>query len=667
MPLFQAPPKTEAEIEAAAPLDIPPEDVQKMTDEEWYARAYRGDDAPQLTLRAVLMGSVLGFFLSFTNVYIGLKTGWFLGVALTACILSFAIWNGLRSLGAVKSQMTILENNCMQSTASSAGYATGNTVVSAIPAMLLLSVSQEHPAGVQLKWPILALWVFFLAALGVTLAIPLKRNMINREKLPFPSGTAAAIMLQGFYSHGKEALQKARALLGAGLVALVPPLLKDLNVVKKIEDGKVVREALLPGFSNVFDFVPSIHAAGKSYKPSDFTMKLEYAFALAGAGAIVGFRVTFWMVIGGAVLAFFLAPHAMEATWVNPAGKLVAAASKPGTAWKEIGLWVGAPMLVSAGLTHLALQAPAIARAFRGITSASGAQGEIKDARGNKVDVSKVEPPTQWFLIGALCAGTGVVVVAWLFFEVPLHMGALAVLMMFVLGLVACRITGETDITPGGPLGKLVQLAYGVLLPQSTTANLMTAGITSGSSLAAADLLNDLKSGYLLGANPRRQFIAQALGILTGTVATTLCYFVLVPDATPLLGEGGRDPQFAAPGAQQWKAVAEVFKYGIANLHPMARQCIFWGLAIGAVLALLEAVFKKHKKWIPSANGLGLGLLLPFFIMFAFFWGACVAEIAKRVSPRWAERFVVPIAAGLIAGESIVGVIVAALNNFVLK
>ncbi len=86
MSVFQEPADTPEK-----PLEIPPEQVLGFDEAEWYARAYRRD-APQLTLRAVLMGTVLGFFLSFTNVYIGLKTGWFLGVNLTACILSYAIW-----------------------------------------------------------------------------------------------------------------------------------------------------------------------------------------------------------------------------------------------------------------------------------------------------------------------------------------------------------------------------------------------------------------------------------------------------------------------------------------------------------------------------------------------------------------------------------------------
>src|SRR5712691_9291074 len=106
-----------------------PEEIER----QWYEQVYRGrgDSMLQLTWRAVLMGSALGGVLSLTNLYIGLKAGWGFGVAITACILSYAIWTSLYRLGLARTPMTILENNCMQSTASSAGSSTGGTLISA--------------------------------------------------------------------------------------------------------------------------------------------------------------------------------------------------------------------------------------------------------------------------------------------------------------------------------------------------------------------------------------------------------------------------------------------------------------------------------------------------------------------------------------------------------
>jgi OPT family oligopeptide transporter len=667
--VFQEPARTEEEIAAQKPLAIPPESVLEMGEDEWYARVYRRD-ARQLTVRAVVTGTILGFFLSFTNIYIGLKTGWFLGVNLSASILVYAIWSAILSAGATKSPFAILEANCAVSTASAAGYATGHALVTAIPALLLLSVTETAPGGVQLHWYVVMPWVFFLAVLGTCLAIPMKRNMINRERLRFPSGTASAVTLQGLYARGSEAMQKARALFVTLAVSACVPILKELEIKKG-------GETLLPGQSNVFDWIPRVlpeswthrwlHADGKDLHPSDFMLKLDHGVALIFGGILVGLRITTWMVISGLVLAIVITPPAMEWKVLNTQGVWVGAA-KAGTAWKEIGVWCGAPMLVASGLVSFATQWRTILRAF-GAFLPQKSEGPYRQAENTEkqVDPREVEVPAKWFVIGVGIASIGIITIAQLAFDIPFHLGVLAVLMSFVLALVACRATGESDITPGGPLGKIVQLTYGILMPQSTTANLMTASITSNASLASADLLNDLKGGYLLGANPRRQFLAQAMGIGTGALGTVLCYFVLVPDARVLLGTETKPPPFPVPGAQQWRAVAEVFKYGLSNLHPMSQGAIKWGIIVGVLLALLEAYAPKDwKKWLPSATGIGLGLVLPFFYPLAMFTGAALAAIATAIDKRWAERYLVAIAAGGMAGESIVGVIVQAINNFVI-
>ena len=207
---------------SAAPHDVRPLPVQGFRgtpdemERQWYEQVYRGrgDRMPQLTWRAVVMGAVLGGVLSITNLYIGLKAGWGFGVAITACILSYAIWTTLHRLGLVRTPMTILENNCMQSTASAAGYSTGSTLVSAFAAYMLIN-------GVLMPLPSLLAWVFFVAVLGVTMAIPMKRQMINVEQLRFPSGIAAAETLRALHSVGDTAMRSARALGWAGLIAVV--------------------------------------------------------------------------------------------------------------------------------------------------------------------------------------------------------------------------------------------------------------------------------------------------------------------------------------------------------------------------------------------------------------------------------------------------------------
>ena len=99
----------------------------------------------------------------------------------------------------------------------------------------------------------------------------------------------------------------------------------------------------------------------------------------------------------------------------------------------------------------------------------------------------------------------------------PYWQSAVAVVLSFALALVACRVTGETDTTPIGAMGKVTQLTFGALNPGNMNVNLMSANITAGAAASSADLLTDLKSGYLLGAHPRKQFIAQFAGIFIGT------------------------------------------------------------------------------------------------------------------------------------------------------
>ncbi len=656
MPLFQKPPQTPDELERNRPLAIPPEQVGAMDEAEWYERAFRGKDAIQLTVRAVVMGCVLGFFLAFTNVYVGLKVGWGLGVSLTACIASFTIWSTLVRLGVARSPMTILENNCMQSTASSAGYATTSMLVTAVPAMLLLSVTDANPLGTQMKWYLVGAWVLCVGALGVFMAIPMKRTMINHERLKFPSGMAAAVLLQSLYSEGAEALAKGRALLASGAVGVLVPLLTELDAVKKVDAaGHTERAPLLASQAKLFDWLPRL----SGYPLSAWNVSLDYSLVLVAAGAIVGLRTTLSMVGGGLLLVYVLGPIGLDAHWMNASGHLVTAVTRPGAAWKEIGIWFGAPLMVAYGLVTFALGFRTIGRAFADLRAAG------KDRESSPAD--DVEVPLAWFVVGTAIAGVVVVVLGWFAFDIPLHYGALAVFMTFFLALVACRATGDTDITPIGAMGKIMQLTYGALIPQNYAVNLMTASITSSASAEAADLLNDLKSGYLLGAHPRRQFVAQFLGIFTGTVASVLCYFLLVPDATALTGRPGMPPPFAAPAAQQYRAVAELFRVGIGNLHPMAREGIAIGLLAGTVLAIVEWLFPKARRWLPSATGIGLGLLLPFSTALSFGLGAGLAWAFERLDKSKAARFVIPISSGVIAGESIVGVLVAALNNFVLR
>lgn len=625
--------------------DLDPVAVAQLDEATWYARVYRPDE-PQLTVRAIGTGLVLGFMLSFANVYIGLKTGLFFSMALAACLASSAGWKLLAALGLARQPLGLLEANCMQSTASSAAFATGNMVVGVIPAMLLLSVSPAHPVGVQLPWAALVAWIACVAALGVTLAIPLKRQLINRERLPFPSGTAAAVMLHGLHRAAATAGARSRALVAAIATGAALPLLRDLRGL-----------AVIGKSSKLFDWLPGITAAGTRYAASDAGLVLDHSLLLVAAGVFVGLRTTAWMLVGSAVTAFGVGPIALAARWTDALGRQVTAATRLDLAWVEVGIWLGAPILVAYALVALAGNWRAFVRTFAGGRARGAADAPDDPGAG-------IEIPRSWFWFGFTLCGGAAIVLGRVLFEIPAVLGALAVATSLVFSMVAARIVGETDITPGGAMGKLTQLGFGALRPHHPATNLMTAAMTHASSVAAADLLNDLKSGYLLGASPRRQFVAQALGIAAGATASVLAYFLLIPDAAALVAHDGQPPSFAAPGAHQFRAIAELLQYGLANLHPVHRALVVIGALAGLVIAIVDrAAPRRIARWLPSPAGLGLGLLLPLSVSLSMWLGAAIAALVARRGGGVTERLVWPASAGLLAGESLAGVVVAIANT----
>jgi uncharacterized oligopeptide transporter (OPT) family protein len=186
----------------------------------------------------------------------------------------------------------------------------------------------------------------------------------------------------------------------------------------------------------------------------------------------------------------------------------------------------------------------------------------------------------------------------------------------------------------------------------------MTAGATSGAAASSADLLTDLKSGYLLGANPRKQFIAQYLGIFAGCLVIVPAFYILVP--TP----ESRGDKRAAPSALVWAAVAKLLAEGLGALHITARYGMLIGGAAGILLALAEMKLpKKLSQWIPSPTGVGLAMVIPFQNSFSMFIGASVACILQKSLPRLSDRYLIPICSGLIAGESLLGVLIALLES----
>ncbi|MFM7413761.1 MAG: OPT/YSL family transporter, partial [Planctomycetota bacterium] len=267
--------------------------------------------------------------------------------------------------------------------------------------------------------------------------------------------------------------------------------------------------------------------------------------------------------------------------------------------------------------------------------------------------LTRVEVPASWFVTGTLVAGAACVFLGHWLFGITWWMGILAVLVTFFLSIVAARATGETDITPIGAMGKITQLMYGVVAPANITTNLMTASITSGAASHAADLLTDLKSGYLLGGNPRKQTISQLFGVIAGTIVSVPAYLFVVQRDPAKLGTEA----LPAPSAKVWASVAELLAEGIDALPAGALAAMAVGASIGIVLTLLEELGPKSwRPWLPSTTGLGIAGVIPAFNSVAMFAGALAAWLFARSRPKAAETYTVPVSSGLIAGESLMGV-----------
>lgn len=878
-------PPTHSAIKNPGAPDVPPpppsDAAPEVKDAYWRAHVYQGDKMPQLTWRAVLMGGMLGMVMSAANLYTTLSIGWAFGIAITASVLSFVIWNFVRFCSGNRlSQMSVLENACMASTASAAGYATGSTIATMFGALVLLHDPLPGQTFADINtWDVTKPWVVVVFTLctglmGVFLAIPMKRQMINHEQLPFPSGTAAAETLRSLYSESADALRKAYVLvLGLALGLLIGFLRAGDDVLEKVGWLKWIMSkvsALRIPADIEMHFISKLYPGGRF--PAGFAF--EPSALLIAAGMIVGMRISVSLVLSslllygvvgpelakvdaahmekGAVLVFtaveklpeqadpVAAAAAAEAAVTGVAAQLdidaapLAAAAKdaahqamradaeararratgeladrvtttvttaapkadvaavkaalstardatikaaaqdvesdtgvlvadvtraaalaaadaaeaeiskvgggsagvretilesagsaanavamteeertalagavvetirnataktaatnyanrdairasadarsaaiasgktpedadtaavevfdqkkykPNFIWNWGGevivitrwsLWGGTAVMVFSSLMSVALQWKTIARAFGGVKGGA-VSGED----------SSIEVPGRWMVIGMLPITIAMVWVQVVAFGASWYAGVIAVAMSFVLSLVASRATGETDTTPIGAMGKVMQLMFAVLVPKNIAANLASAGIAANSASSSADLLTDLKMGYLLGANPRRQFLAQFIGVFFGTVAIVPIWYAMVPTREKL-------EQFALPSTRAWEAVARVLVKGVGELPQSAVYAIVIGAIVGMALPVIERLLPpKARKYMPSATGIGLAWVMPFQNAFSFFVGALIAMVWGLTHKKSEENYKVPIASGLIAGESLMAAALA--------
>ncbi|MCP4447695.1 MAG: OPT family oligopeptide transporter [Myxococcales bacterium] len=558
----------------------------------------------QLTPRAVILGCFIGGLVSAMNISFGLKIGWTVGGSLMAAILGYAAFSIFTS-----KDPTVLETNICQTTGSAAGtMASAGGLVAPIPAMFLLG--NEIPL-----WGMFA-WVTSVAFLGVFFAVPLRKQYVEIEKLRFPTGTATANTIVSMFATGATALAQARVLVWIAIVA-----------------GAY---SLASFFIPYMEAVPTAMIGGVFATAAAWQFKLYLGPMLFGAGFLIGPRVAISLLLGAIVSWGILAPLSLHQGWVD--GPIMSLATGP-RGWI---LWPGVAIMLADALMSLALAWKTISRTFR-FTKDEG-----------PVDPEAI--PNQWWIAG-LAAGTVLVsVMALLLFDIPIYMSLIAVALSAILAAIAVRSTGETDINPVGGMGKVTQLVFGGVSPGSISTNLMAASISGAGASQAGDMMQDLKTGHLLGSSPRKQLLAQLMGIPAGCFFAVLIFYLFKSQYE----FGGTE--YPAPAAFAWKAVAELMAQGFSALPTNAVWGMVFGGLFGMAMPLCKKFFPKSAPYLPSGLAFGIAFIVQAFYSITMFLGLLVYLFWKKRKPKAAEVFVFAVASGLIAGEGLMNIVKGLLS-----
>jgi uncharacterized oligopeptide transporter (OPT) family protein len=642
-------------------------------DRWWRDHVYRGD-MRQLTLRSALTGFVLGGVLAATSLYIGAKMGLSIGVGLTSVLVTFGMfrWLGRTRWGG---GFTILENNCTQSITTSAGYVV-TPLTSSLAAYMLVT-------GNIPEWWQLAAWMVVISIFGVLVAFPLKRRFINEDQLPFPEGRACGVVLDALY-HGDAAagLLRTRLLVrttlaAAGFQALVSdgwmrclqvrllrmdrwtPLKEAWHLNERIDQYYYQWAASAQGW------IPRI--LGTDIRQLGLRVTLEAA--LLGVGGLIGIRVATSCLVGALVNFVLLAPWMIQRgdirPYTNAAG--VAVPISRAEIVNQWSLWWGVSMMVAGSLVSLMARPELFRGVWRLFRRGPRSAGEVE---GDDV-LRGIELPLWMSYAGVPVVGFLGVWLGHAFFGVPWLPGLLSLPLILLLSVICTNSMALTAWTPTGALSKITQFSMGAVDRSNPASNLIPAGMTAEVASNAANLLSDIKPGYMLGAKPRQQAVGHVIGIVAGSLAATPLFFLLflprdasgARSASTLLNE-----RFPMPAAVQWKGVADLIARGIGHLPASAVVAMATAAALAVLLEVLRV--RTRGRFPLSAVAIGLGVVLPpdaSLAMWAgamlFWWKGRGAKPGTRCHDVWVDGCE-PICAGLISGAALVGIGNALINAF---
>ncbi|UCF41417.1 MAG: OPT/YSL family transporter [Gemmatimonadota bacterium] len=551
---------------------------------------------PELTWPAILVGYALGILIALSIGYAALILGFSIEGSELAAILGFGILRGLMR------RNSIIENNINQTVASAVNGASAGMMFT-VPALFILGETDFN--AVLLVFACIAGGV-----LGIAFIIPLRKQMIDFERLTYPGGVAVATILK---SPG-AGIRKAVLLLGG---AAVSGLLHFVSQATRFEYWNLGAVIGLPEYMNGVWYL-SLLTVGVAF--------------IAGKGG-------FFFIVGGYVCYWILAP-ALAQMGLLPTPEMLDAANTSVTGYLRAALFrpVGIGMLIGGALTGIALALPLIVSAIR----------SMQEAAKVKTAVSQDEMPIK--LLYAAVGGA-----ALLLFVIALNsvseMGLLRGLSMALLGTVWIWVAGVVlseciGRTNWSPLSGMTLIAVTILIvisagmgdSASIVSSIMVGAAACVAMAQATDLMLDLKTGYLVGAIPRKQQIGQFLATWLGPIVIMALIFIL----HQAYGLGSE--RLPAPQGQVLASMIEGILGGDVPLQKYVA-----GAGLGALL---------------SASGIGglgilvgLGFYLPFSIVLTYSIGTVLRIFLDwRVGHRFSDDVGIPVAAGLIVGEALVGV-----------
>jgi putative OPT family oligopeptide transporter len=585
---------------------------------EEYVPFTAGQILPEFTFKAALSGIVLGIIFGAANTYLGLKAGLTISTSIPVAVLTvvaFRLWS------AFGGQHSILEAN-MSQTIGSASSSVASGVLFTIPALFIW--------GMDPAWRQITLLAMCGGLIGVLAMIPLRRYLIKREHgtLPYPEGLACAEVLVAAESGGRQA---APVFWGIGIGMLF----------KLITDG--------------FKLVHDEFEQALAFKAN---LAIAVSPALIGVGYILGIRIATVMVAGGALSAFVIIP--LINLWggglaepLFPETQKLIVDMSAGEIWNRYVRYIGAGAVATGGIITLIKSIPTMIESFKLGLAQLGKSGEGESTNRTDQDLSyKFMAATLVAILALLTFVPGIL--GYLDSIAARAVASLAIAVFaFFFVTVSSRIVGLVGVTSNPTSGMTIATLLGTslvfyLLGWTDTAGkataLMVGTVVCIAASIAGDTSQDLKTGYLLGATPRRQQIGELIGVITS--AGVVCLVVMMLNRTVEGGLGG--PELPAPQAVLMKLVID----GVLDQN-LPWTLILIGVAIAAVAALFRV----------PVLAFAVGVYLPLSTMSAVFLGGLMRWFLTRgVEPDEAERRReqgVLFGSGLVGGGGLTGVLLA--------